>query len=49
MAFNTTKALTYMNIAEELKQEKAAKRMYKYRDPYTGGSYYTEIPMRKIV
>jgi hypothetical protein len=34
---------------EELKQEKAAKRLYKYREAFTGGSYFTYIPMRKIV
>jgi hypothetical protein len=34
---------------EELKQEKAARRMYKYREAFTAGSYYTDIPNRKIV
>jgi hypothetical protein len=23
--------------------------MYKYREAFTGGSYYTDIPIRKIV
>ena len=23
--------------------------MYKYREAFTGGSYYTDVPMRKIV
>lgn len=34
---------------EEAKQEKAAKRLYKYREAFTGGSYYTDIPTKKVL
>lgn len=33
---------------EELKQEKARRREYKYKEAYTG-IYYTTIPQRKVI
>jgi hypothetical protein len=35
-------------MLEEKKQEKAKKRGYKYREAFTGCSYYTDIPKRKV-
>ncbi len=35
-------------MEEEKRQDKAQKRRYKYRELFTGGTYYTEIPIRKV-
>jgi len=45
----TMEAIEKQVREEEAKQEKAAKRLYKYREAFTGGSYYTDIPAKKVL
>jgi hypothetical protein len=46
---STLEALQKQVEEEEVKQEKAQKRYYKYREAFTGGSYFTQIPKLKAV